>query len=763
MSILKRERKYQKVANSSTSSLPADVDRGGGGGGGGEEYRVAEDTTEEISLGSSSKHGSVRVADDWASSRYCNYNHNLKTTDASSSSESSNFLSDREKSARIFSRSVEYLESNLKKSNQDDGDDYEIENDNESGGHSILQEIKVTVSLGWPCSLTNLLQNTLWLTSVVFAGHLGAKELDAVGLATMYANVSGISVCVGLATAMDTLCSQAYGAGNYLRVGYILQRAMLIIGVTMFLMWALWLNTEAILLWAGQDPVIANLAGSYCQILMLGLPFNLVYILLQKYMQCQGFVFAPMVAIGIINMVNIFLNWFLVYYCKMGFIGIPVAITICYVLLPVLPLAWMSYFPLPHRTWGGWTPEALHGWGQFFKLALPGLFMVCLEWWSWEICTLLAGMLGEKELGAQAVLLQVAAQLYMIPLGISIACSIRVGMFLGQGLPKRAEYASKVALGFAACVALCVSTLVTIFRKHIPGLYVTDEKVADLVSMILPFLCANQIAEAIQAVSSGVLRGCGRQNLGALFNFIGYYVLGMPVAAFLSLKTDLGIFGLWIGLMVGLFVQAAGFLYMILFRTDWKHFSHIAKTRAALDLSAAAKASGKGGVIPLDGASTDEMRRLADAGGDEDDDDDHIEIENENDPLSDNNSNYEGPDGLITKKETCIPMRSLNGSVKVLMEQKTYTKLKPEKSGNSSPRSSDVVDESKAPAKLIMKRVLTALPFVFIFLISVWLNFHGSGNDGIDGTVHKLTEEFNVPLPSNSSTLSSAASVAINN
>lgn len=228
--------------------------------------------------------------------------------------------------------------------------------------------------------VTFLLLQLINIISVLFVGHLGAEELDAASLANMFCNITGWATIVGLATAVDTLASQAFGANNKRRVGVVLQMGILILGGWTLVVFAIWINAEAILLGLGQDPVVSRLAGQFSRVLVFKLPSDLIFTLLQRYLQAQSLVTPTIVAGLVANALNPLFHYLLMHTFKLGFIGAPIAICLSSWTLLGSLLVYMRWYRIAYDTWYGWSRESLLHWGTFVRLALPGMMMVCIEW-----------------------------------------------------------------------------------------------------------------------------------------------------------------------------------------------------------------------------------------------------------------------------------------------------------------------------------------------------------------------------------------------
>uniref|UniRef100_A0AAQ5XW09 Multidrug and toxin extrusion protein n=1 Tax=Amphiprion ocellaris TaxID=80972 RepID=A0AAQ5XW09_AMPOC len=401
------------------------------------------------------------------------------------------------------------------------------------------------------------------IVSMVFCGHLGKTELAGVSLATAVVNVTGISIGTGLSSACDTLISQTYGSGNLKRVGVILQRGILILLLACFPCWAVLINTEPLLLAVRQSPEVAGLSQLYVKIFMPALPAAFMYQLQGKYLQNQGIMWPQVVTGTIGNVLNAVINYIFLYRLQFGVAGSAAANAISQYLLTLFLFVYIRWRGLHKATWGGWSLDCLQEWGSFIKLAVPSMLMICLSWWIFEIGGFLAGVISEVELGAQSIAYQLCITAYMCPLGFSVAASVRVGNALGAGDTQQARLSCQVAI-ICACKNQILKTcsnkpaILRLFRDII-------QRVAD-VMLIFGFM---HVCDATAGVASGVLRGAGKQLVGALFNLVGFYFIGFPIGVSLMFAANMGIVGLWRGLCICVSLQAIVFV-AFLSNLDWK-------------------------------------------------------------------------------------------------------------------------------------------------------------------------------------------------
>ena len=424
------------------------------------------------------------------------------------------------------------------------------------------REVRKLTLLATPVALTQLSSMLLWTIDLLMVGRIDVLSLNAVSLGRIW--VMGTSICaMGLIFGLDAIASQAHGARDRERLGEVLLHAGTLALAVSVPLGALWLATERLLLAFGQDPATAALAHRFVVVQIPGLPFFQLFVALKQNLQARGIVRPAMWVSFAACGFNAGLNWLLIFghwgLPRMGAVGAGVATAITEAMMLLGLLAAIRLYRLQRGSTTVVTLRRLRvqGLAEILRLGFPVAVMLALEYWAFAISSLWAGWLGPVDLAAHSIALNLASITYMVPLGIGLGASARVGNLIGAGDPRGAQRAAWVAFALGGAVMACFALLFVLGRSLIPYAFTRDAAVVTLAATLLPIVAAFELFDGLQVVGSGVLRGMGRTRPAALFNLVGYYALGLPLAAWLGRPERLGLVGIWWGLALGLAVVAA--------------------------------------------------------------------------------------------------------------------------------------------------------------------------------------------------------------
>ncbi|XP_050273392.1 protein DETOXIFICATION 12-like isoform X11 [Quercus robur] len=414
----------------------------------------------------------------------------------------------------------------------------------------------------------------------LMVGHLGELALSSTAIAISLCGVTGFSLLLGMASALETLCGQAYGAQQYQKIGIQTYTAIFSLNLVCLPLCLLWMNMGKLLSLIGQDPLISHEAGKFTMWLV---PALFAYATLQplvRYLQTQSIVKPMLISSFVILCFHIPLCWVLVFKSGLGNLGAALAMGISYWLNVILLGLYVKYSSACKKTLVPISKEMFQGIGEFFRFAIPSAIMICLEWWSFELLILLSGLLPNPQLETSvlSVCLNTIATLYTIPYGLGAAASTRISNELGAGNPQAARVAVFAVLFLAITETSIVSTILLASRSVFGYTFSNEKEVVDYVTTMAPLVSLSIILDSLQGVLSGVARGCGWQHIGAYVNLGAFYLCGIPVAAVLGFMTNLRGRGLWIGIQTGAFVQTV-MLSIITSCINWEKQASNARER----------------------------------------------------------------------------------------------------------------------------------------------------------------------------------------
>ncbi|KAF5385183.1 hypothetical protein D9615_000933 [Tricholomella constricta] len=423
------------------------------------------------------------------------------------------------------------------------------------------EEMRTIPRYALPVFGSQILEFSMMFISVISIGHLSTMTLAAVSLGSMTANVTGLSVLQGLASALDTLLPSAYTSPQPQLVAVVMAFAVGPIALV-------WFSAEAILLALKQDLEVAHLAAVYLRWLSLGLPAFAYNCISRRYFQSQGLFFVQTRIISFVAPVNVVVNYLLVWGPKpirLGFIGAPIASVLSFYLISLISFIHVMYFT-PRTTWHPLSAKMFTNLGLLVRLGLSGIAQLVSEWWGWEFAVLAASFMGPITLASQSILTTTAAMAFQLSFAIANATSIRIGNLLGEKNATRAGVAAYTSLVVEKYVLPC--TILVILRNSWATLFNNDPEVVKVVAAVIPLIALFQIVDSNAAVTQGILRARGKQFIGALLNLSAYYVIGLPLGVWLAFRRDLGLNGLWIGLTTTLVYNSA-IGTILCFKTDW--------------------------------------------------------------------------------------------------------------------------------------------------------------------------------------------------
>ncbi|KAJ4965962.1 hypothetical protein NE237_017811 [Protea cynaroides] len=451
----------------------------------------------------------------------------------------------------------------------------------------VFEELKELWSMAFPITGMNCVVYIRAMVSVLFLGRLGSLELAGGALSIGFTNITGYSVLFGLASGLEPVCSQAYGSKNWDLISISLQRTVLILLIASIPISFLWLNLDRIMVSMGQDREITAMAATYCLYFLPDLMTNTLLQPLRVYMRSQGVTKPLMYCSSLAVLFHVPLNVVFVMVLKLGVPGVAMASVLTNLNMLLFMVGYIYVSGDCQVRWTAGIGEVFSGLGPLLGLAVPSCLGICLEWWWYEIMTVLAGYLPNPRMAvaATAILIQTTSLMYTVPMALAACVSTRIGNELGAGNPYKAKLAALVALGCAFLIGLINVTWTALLRERWASFFTKDEPVRILVAAVMPILGLCELGNCPQTTGCGILRGTARPVVGARINLGSFYCIGTPVAVGLAFWLKIGFCGLWYGLLSAQAACVVSILFVVLMRTDWEFEALRARKLTSLEMA----------------------------------------------------------------------------------------------------------------------------------------------------------------------------------
>ncbi|XP_073026477.1 LOW QUALITY PROTEIN: protein DETOXIFICATION 40-like [Primulina eburnea] len=443
-------------------------------------------------------------------------------------------------------------------------------------------ELKLLFKLSAPAVMMYLVNNAMSVSTRIFSGQLGNLQFAAACLGNQGIQLFAYGLLLGMGSAVETLCGQAFGARRYEMLGVYLQRATVVLMLFSLPITLVYVFSRQLLLLIGESERVSMLASLFVYGLIPQIFAYAVNFPIQKFLQAQSIV-GPSALISLSTLCfHLLLSWIAAYKIGMGLLGASLVLSLSWWIIVFAQFVYIVNSKRCEATWSGFKWEAFTGLWEFVKLSMASAVMLCLETWYFQVLVLIAGLLENPELALDAlsVCMSINGLLFMIAIGFNAAASVRVSNELGAGHPKSAFFSVVVVTAVCLVLAVVEGVVVLSLRHVVSYMFTSGETVADAVADLCPFLAVTLVLNGIQPVLSGVAVGCGWQAFVAYVNVGCYYLVGIPIGCLLGFKFKLGVKGIWSGMIGGTTLQTFILLW-VTFRADWN--KEVEKARERLD------------------------------------------------------------------------------------------------------------------------------------------------------------------------------------
>ncbi|KAL5705449.1 Protein DETOXIFICATION 27 [Ranunculus cassubicifolius] len=429
-----------------------------------------------------------------------------------------------------------------------------------------------------PSIFSRVASFTMNVITQAFAGHLGDLELASISIANSVIVGFNFGLLLGMASALETLCGQAFGAKKYSMMGVYMQRSWIVLFLCSVLLLPMYIFATPILKLLGQPDDIAEQSGLVA-IWLIPLHFSFAFQFpLQRFLQSQlkTMVIAWVSLVALI--VHIFVSWLFAYKLQYGIIGIAVTLNFSWWVLVFGLYGYIVCGGCP-LSWTGFSTQAFSGLWEFLKLSAASGVMLCLENWYYRILILMTGNLQNAKIAVDAlsVCQSINGWEMMIPLAFFAGTGVRVANELGAGNGKAAKFATTVSVITSVIIGLIFCVLIMVFRDKIALIFTSSGEVITAVDKLAVLLALTILLNSVQPVLSGVAIGSGWQAFVAYINIGCYYIIGVPLGILFGWVFHFGVMGIWSGMIGGTAVQTL-ILAIITMRCDWEKEAEKAST-----------------------------------------------------------------------------------------------------------------------------------------------------------------------------------------
>ena len=426
---------------------------------------------------------------------------------------------------------------------------------------NYYQHIRNSIFLAFPIMLSQLGHVVVGVVDSLMVGRLGTEELAAVSLSNSFFNFV-LLFGIGLSYGITPLISSSKGENKKKSIGVVLYNGLLINFLFAIFLSFILIISKFILLELDQNKNVLELTFPYLDVIAISLIPLMIFQTFKQYIEGLGFTKQPMVISVVANVLNIVLNYLLIFgvggFPRLEVLGAGYASLISRVFMMVCIIIYV----LQAKKFNNFINQLnflsikRKIINKILGIGVPSGFQFVFEIGSFSIAAVMIGWFGAEALASHQIALNLASITYMIATGISASSMISLGYFYGKK-----NYADLKKSGYANFIIVSImmgvfGVLFILFRKELPAFYIDDPDVIILASNLIIIAALFQIPDGIQSVGLGVLRGIRDTKVPTLVTFVAYWIIAIPLCYFLGVTKNYGPIGIWIGLMMGLWIAA---------------------------------------------------------------------------------------------------------------------------------------------------------------------------------------------------------------
>ncbi len=443
---------------------------------------------------------------------------------------------------------------------------------------NIKEEISTTIQLAYPVIIGQLGIIMMGVVDSIMVGRLGSVPLAAASLGNSLIFIILI-VGIGCSIVISPLVAILVGGKRYTECGVYFRQSLLVNLLLSFAMIAVIFIGVNFIYKLNQPPEVIELTVVYMSIVGLSALPLMIYQTYKQFIEGLSIMKPAMVIAILANIINAFANWVLIFgelgFPKLGLAGAAWATFSSRVFMAVAIMIYVmknekfKQFDVTFHFRGINFPIIK----KILRLGLPSGFQYFFEVGAFSFAVIMIGWIGANELAAHQIAINLASISFMAVLGISQAASISVGNAMGEQNVAKIRKAGFTGIALGASIMSLAGISFILLNNFLPTLYIDDEAVISIASRLIIIAALFQLSDGTQAVGIGVLRGLTDVKGPTIITFVAYWIISLPIAYILAFNFNLGVDGVWIGLLIGLTASAL----MLTFRFNYKskHIIHI--------------------------------------------------------------------------------------------------------------------------------------------------------------------------------------------
>jgi MATE family multidrug resistance protein len=432
----------------------------------------------------------------------------------------------------------------------------------------IRKEISALMNIGFPVIIAQLLQMSMSFVDTIMAGRLSPEDLAAVAVGTSML-IPFVVLCLGSLMGVTPIVAQNVGGRRLSVIGKNARQVLWLSQILALPSFFLLRNLDVLFIWIGVTEEVIPIAAGYLKAISWGIFPLYAYGGLRNFNEGLSVTRPAMFVALLGTLVNIPANYVLMFgkfgFPELGAVGTGYASSIVYAVMFIAMFTFtykyksyqrfeiFSRFRLPEKKYLS----------ELLKIGVPIGISSTMEVSMFAAVSLLISTLSAVAVAGHQVAINFAAMMFMIPFGLSVAITARVGNSVGRKRPDEARFRGYVGVGVCCCIMVFTAIFIFLFPDTITSIYTNDAEVKAVAVELLFFAAVFQLSDGLQVAGFGALRGLKDTKVPMFVNLFAYWVIGITVAYYLGFISDYGAPGLWIGLITGLTV--AGILHNLRF------------------------------------------------------------------------------------------------------------------------------------------------------------------------------------------------------